>query len=136
MKEVNFKKGVALILAMFILVFIAILVVAFLELLTSDLVIANNHLGRLQALYIADAGVEHAISLLRASGNQQINTGSITFPGPGSSYTVTKSPTSRIIQSVGQVGTNKFTATIQARVSIQGIGSPYTVRIVSFQETG
>jgi Tfp pilus assembly protein PilX len=139
MKNPSFKKGVALVLAIFILVFISILVVALLNLLTSDLVITNNHLGRLKALYIAEAGVEHAISLLRTNGNQPISIIGLTFPpGSISSYTVTypEAGTTRIILSTGQVDTNKFTATIEVRVSIKGTGSPYTVRIVSYKETG
>jgi Tfp pilus assembly protein PilX len=130
------KKAVALVLAIFILVFISILVVALLNLLTSDLVITANHLGRLNALYIAEAGVEDAISQLRINRNWTASNQTWTFPsGSSSSYTVTYG-TTRIIQSTGQVDNNKFTATIQARVTIKGTVSPYTVRIVSFQETG
>ena len=137
------KKGVALVLAMFILVFIAMLVVAFLNLITSDIAITSNHLGRLQALYIAEAGVEHAISQLRANGDQSLNLGPITFPsGSTSSYTVTypKSSTppieTRLIVSTGQVDNDKFRASIETQVSIEGASSPYTIKIVSFQETG
>lgn len=131
------NRAVALILAMFTLVFIAILVVAFLELLTSDLVITNNHLGRLQALYIAEAGVEHAISQLRVNKKWTDNPYTEIFPsGSSNSYAVTKATTAtRVITSVGNID-NKFTATIEAQVSIQGSSSPYTIRIVSFKETG
>lgn len=128
------KKGIALILAMFILVFISILAVAFLWLITSDLMIASNHLGRLKALYIAEAGVEHAVSLLRASGNQVLNL-TIPFPDSNSSYTVTKAASSRVITSVGNID-NKFQATIEAMVSIRQASGYWTVKIVSFRETG
>jgi len=139
MKKLSEKNAVALLLAMFILVFIAILVVAFLNLLTSDLVITTNHLGRLKALYIAEAGIEHAISQLRNNINWSVNSESTIFPSASaSSYTVTypKSGTTRVIESRGQVGNNKFIAIIQAQISIQGQASPYIVKIVSFQETG
>lgn len=139
MREMICERGVALLLAMFILVFISILVVAFLNLLTSDLVITTNHLGRLKALYIAEAGAEEVISRLRANRNWSGNIGPVVFPaGSSSSYTVTypKSGTTRIIESRSQVDNNKFIAIIEARVSIQGASSPYTIRIVGFQETG
>jgi hypothetical protein len=134
------KKAVALVLAIFILVFISILVVALLNLLTSDLVITNNHLGRLQALYLADAGVEDAISQLRIlSKGWSGSVGPIPFPaGSSSSYTWTypQAGTTRVIESTGQVDNNKFKATIKAQISIQGGSIPWTIKIVSFQETG
>ena len=130
------KKGLALILALFILVFIAILVVAFLELITSDLQITSNHMGRLQALYIADAGIEYVISQLE--GNKYwTGSATIVFPaGSGSSYTYTypKSGTTRVITSIGNAN-NQFSATVEARLSIQGSSSPYSIKIVSWQET-
>ncbi len=131
------EKAVALILAMFILVFISILVVAFLELLTSDLVITTNHLGRLRALYTAEAGVEYPISQLRTSVNWSAPSGeTMDFPtGSASSYTVTRTAGSRVIESSGQVDSNKFIATVEARISIRS-GSPNIIRIVSFKETG
>jgi Tfp pilus assembly protein PilX len=131
------KKAVALVLAIFILVFISILVVALLNLLTSDLVITNNHLGRLKALYTAEAGIEYAVSQLRTNINWTANPYTEIFPPTSdNSFSVTKTtPTTRIITSVGNID-NKFTATIEAKVSIQGTSSPYTVRIVSYKETG
>jgi len=130
------KNAVALVLAMFILVFISMLVGAFLILLTSDLTIANNHLGRLKALYIAEAGVEDVVSRLRNNRNWSGTLWTIAFP-PGS-YTATypKTGTTRVIESSSQVGNNQFQAKIEAKVSIQGAGGPYTIRIVSFKETG
>ena len=132
------KKAVALVLAMFILVFISILVVAFLNLLTSDLVITTNHLGRLKALYIAEAGVEYAISRLRADKNWSVTQEWTVFPsGSTSSWTVTypKSGTARVIESSSQVDNNKFQAKVEAKVSIRGTSNPWTIKIVSYQET-
>jgi len=131
------QKGVALLLAMFILVFIAILAVVFLELLTSDLQITSNHSGKLKALYIADAGIEHAVSRLRANRNWTANSQQIVFPsGSSSSYTITypKAGTTRTIVSAGSLENNRFTATVEAKISIQGSSSPYNIKIVSWSE--
>jgi Tfp pilus assembly protein PilX len=133
------QKAVALVLAMFILVFLSIIGVAFLNLVASDLLITTNHLGRQRALYIAEAGVEYAISQLRITKNWTVNSQETIFPSAtSSSYTISypKSGTSRTIISSAQVDNNKFTAGIEARVSIQGSSSPYVVKIVNFQETG
>ena len=130
------KKGVALVLAMFILVFISMLVGAFLILLTSDLTIANNHLGRLKALYIAEAGVEHAISQLRTSVTWSANPYTEIFPtGSNNSYVVTRTAGSRVITSIGNID-NKFTAQIEARISIKSSSPKNIIKIVSFKETG
>ncbi|OGX15062.1 MAG: hypothetical protein A2166_06495 [Omnitrophica WOR_2 bacterium RBG_13_41_10] len=133
------KKGIALILAMFILVFISILAVAFLWLITSDLMITSNHLGKLKALYIAEAGIEQAVYQLRLNKNWIANQWQSPFPvGSNSSYTLTypESGETRVIVSSAQVENNKFQATVKAKVSIKGASSPYTIRIVKYQETG
>jgi ABC-type glycerol-3-phosphate transport system permease component len=130
------KKGIALVLAMFVLVLIAILLVAFLELITSDLQITTNHAGRLKALYIADAGIEYAVAQLRTNSYWTVTQGQTIFPsGSGNSYTVTypKTGTTRVIRSVGMIA-DKFTAIIEAKVSIRGASSPYNIKIVSWQE--
>lgn len=130
-------KGVALILAMFALLFISIVVAGFFMLATSDLEIITNHMGRMRALYIAEAGIEYAVSELRNSRNwsRAAAAAPITFPGgSSSSYDVTypKAGASRVIESIGQA--DNFTAVIEGQVSIAGSSSPYTIKIVRFQE--
>lgn len=131
------KKGVALLLAMFVLVFISLLFAAFANILTSDLMITANHQGRLRALYIANAGIEYAVARLRSNRDWSATEVSV-FPAVStSSYTVTypQAGTTRIIECTGRVDNNKFSAKIEAQVSISGSSSPYTVKIVSYQET-
>ncbi|RKY32169.1 MAG: hypothetical protein DRP74_03165 [Candidatus Omnitrophota bacterium] len=136
-KDPKNKKGVAFILALFILVLVSILVVAFIDLVTSDLRITNNHLARLKAIYIADAGIEYAVSQLRVDRNWSVNSEETLFPaGSTSSYSVTypKAGTLRTIFCQGNLNNNEFVATIEAKVSIQGSGSPYDIKIVNWKE--
>lgn len=135
-KFIKNQKAIALVLAMFILVFISIIIVAFLNLIASDLMITTNHLGRLRALYIAEAGVEYAVSQLRVDRNWTANQTTAFPSGSASTYTVTYPGTTRVIVSSAQVDNNKFRATINATVSILGQVSPFTVKIVNFKEAG
>lgn len=137
------RKGVALLLALFILILASLLVIAFLELTTTDLSITSNHLTRNQALYIADAGVEYAISILK-SDKSNFSSGAIEFPsGSANTYSVTYSSISgKIIPDSQSLGKITSVATLnsgqllslEAKVSVRGGNPPYNVKIVSWRE--
>ena len=59
------EKGIALILVLFTMLFISLLVVAFVDLATIDQQIVTNQVRALEASFIADAGVETAVYELR-----------------------------------------------------------------------
>jgi len=58
-------KGIALILTLFSLLFISLLIVAFLDTITIDQQIATNQIKDMQASFFADAGIEYAIYKLK-----------------------------------------------------------------------
>jgi len=64
-------KAVALILSLFILLFMSLLVVAFLDFITIEQQIITNNLRSKQATFIAEAGVEAKISQIRYNWNNQ-----------------------------------------------------------------
>ena len=126
------KKGVALLLALFTLLIIALLVVAFLETTAIDLQIVSNQLKRNQALYIADAGVEYAVSILKTS-KSSFSPPPFIFPsGLGSTYSVTYVSSSGIITSTGTLVSGE-SVTLEAKVSVTG-SSPFTVKILYWRE--
>lgn len=126
------KKGVALLLALFILILASLLVIAFLELTTTDLQITSNHLTRNQALYIADAGVEYSLSRLKNSKSDFSTT--IEFPlGSGNTYNVTYSSISGTITSVASINAGPQ-LTLEVKVSVKGQTTPYNVKIISWRE--
>jgi len=92
------RKAIALILAMFAMLFVSLLVVAFLDMATIDQQITTNTIRGLQAQYLADAGVETAVYNLRTNSSSGIN-GTVAS---GYNYTVTNNYTSGIINSTGQ----------------------------------
>lgn len=127
------KKAVALLLALFILILANLLVIAFLELITTDLQIASNHKIRNQAVYIGEAGIEYAISRLRTNKNWGGTAGAIEFPlGSGNTYNVTYTLGSGTISSTATL-TSGYQVTAEARVSVTG-SSPFRVKILSWRE--
>lgn len=127
------KKGAALLLAIFSLILISLLVVAFLEVTTIDLQIISNHLMRNQALYIADAGIEYAISQLRINDNWKKTPRPIELPaGSGNTYDVTYSDVSGKINSKATL-TSGQEINLEAKISIKG-NVPHDIKIIYWRE--
>jgi len=59
------ESGAALLLVMILMVVFSLLTLAMFDLLKTSTQISGNHKRDLRTIYIADAGVEHAINLLR-----------------------------------------------------------------------
>ena len=129
------NKGVALLLALFTLLLVSLLVVAFYEVTTIDLQITSNHLKKNQALYIADAGIEYAISRLRNS-RLDFSQG-IEFPsGSGNNYNVNVTSlgiSGKIILSTGTLVSGQAVR-LEAKVSVLGANPPYRVKIIYWRE--
>ena len=125
------RKGVALILALFTMLFISLIVVAFLDIATIDQQIATNQIRDSQAGFIADAGVETAVYELRLDNTYNGTVGDVEFPsGSGNTYNVDID--GNTITSTGTVG--DFSQTVEADFSIRGSSPPYTVKINSWKE--
>jgi len=63
-KYINDKQGFVLILTMLLISLMSVLTITTFELVTSTTRITGNHKTYLQSLYVADAGVEHALYVL------------------------------------------------------------------------
>ena len=125
------NKGVALLLALFTLLIIALLVVAFLETTAIDLQIVSNQLNRNKALYIADAGVEYVVSCLKVS-KANISYSAQLPSGSGNTYSVTYVSSSGIITSTGTLASGEH-VDLQAKVSVTGSGI-FAVKILYWRE--
>ncbi len=80
--------GSALLLVVFLMAFTAPLVLLMLDGYTSQIRCARNHIERTKALYVAQAGVHDAISLLLANPAWRTASYTAEFPaGSGNSYT-------------------------------------------------
>jgi Tfp pilus assembly protein PilX len=129
-------RGAALVMALIVMSMLSLLTVCSLEMLTLNVQIGNNHAHDLQALYIADAGVEDAIDRLRDNPSWDAGLSDIEFPaGSGNTYTVTIDNAEYplvVITSVGIV--SNFQRSLEARVKVTGSSSPYSVAITYWKE--
>jgi Tfp pilus assembly protein PilX len=131
------QHGAALVIALIVMTMLSMLAIGSLEMLTLNIQIASNHMHDLQALYIADAGMEDAIMELRSDSSWDTGFTDKEFPvGSGNTYTVTidnsDSP-SIVITSTGIV--SDFQRSLEAQVEITGASAPYTVEMAYWKET-
>lgn len=117
-QKAQHEDGVVLLITVFLVAFSSLLVGGLLHSLTTDLQIAHNHLYSTKALYIADAGIEHALNELR---NNPAPTWphTETFPaGSSSQFTVnvTGSAPTYVITSTGTAA--GFQRVVEAQVRI------------------
>lgn len=136
----NTDKGFVFLTAVFLIVFIAIGMVAFLDIATVDFQVLQNIKYSNEALYIAKAGVEDAISRLRQDINWKAlnnNPLVVEFPaGSGNQYSVTcpQQNPPKIITSTATLS-NGYKRRIQAGVQVLGTSSLYTVIMNYWKET-
>lgn len=85
-------RGAALLICIFAMLIVSGLVVIALDVVTTDMAITRNTLSLSKALYSADAGIQHALAMLRAdrSWRSGFPSPGVEFPpGSGSRYVVT-----------------------------------------------
>jgi Tfp pilus assembly protein PilX len=140
--KLNNEKGVALILAIMLMLALAVLTISAFELLISSVRITKNIKDDFQALYVSEAGIEDAILQLRYNGNW--NTGFTDKNFGGNNYDVTITTVSMVnghqfmvdIQSTGKVG--YFQRILKARVKIietpEFPSLPYSVAVMYWTE--
>jgi Tfp pilus assembly protein PilX len=128
--KIKSEKGIALILALIIMTMLLLLTLSAFEMVTVNAQISDNHIRDLQALYVANAGIDHAICGLRGGVLTKKSCGDGTYT----------------IDSIDNIGTNEYrirttgniyesTRKIEAEVKLFGSPSNYTVVITSWKET-
>lgn len=128
------NKGVALVMTMYIMVIVAMIMVAFCELTISDIQITSNNFNRIKARYIADSGIEYAVYFLRQNSSWTASAQGLEYPsGSGNTYVVTYPDASGKILSIGRLATGEEVR-LQAGVSVGGSSAPYKVRITDYTE--
>lgn len=130
------QRGAALVIALIVMTMVSMLTIGSLEMLTLNVQIANNHIHDLQALYIADAGVEDAIDRLRDNPGWSTGLTDEEFPaGSGNTYTVTidnSGSPAIVITSTGMVA--DFQRSIEVQVEVAGSSAPYSIRTTYWKE--
>jgi Tfp pilus assembly protein PilX len=140
--KLNNERGVALILAMMVMVALSLLTVNSFEMLSGSIRISRNHKDDLQALYVAEAGIEDAIIQLRYDRNWIAGFDEKDFDG--NKYTVVVTVVETVgtdnsvikLLSTGKAG--NFQRTLEAQAKIIGTEefSPleYSVAVLYWKE--
>ncbi len=115
-------RGVALLVCIFVMLIVSSLVVFALNMDATEMAITRNTLDLSRALYLADAGVQHALGMVRADRSWRAGFGSpgVEFPpGSGAYYvvTVTDGPGGEVIvTSTGDTG--GLSKTVRATIAV------------------
>lgn len=86
------RRSVALLISMFLMIIISSMVVLILDVEVTEMSITRNTIDLNKALYVADAGIQHSLGMLRADRTWRTGFPSpgIQFPpGSGNFYVVT-----------------------------------------------
>ena len=86
------RPAAALIICIFTMVIVSSMVVLVFEVETTEMAITRNRLDLSRALYAADAGIQHALAMLRSDRSWRSgfpSPGVVFPPGSNSSYVVT-----------------------------------------------
>lgn len=129
------QTGAVLLMMVFLVTFSTLFVGALLRSHTSDLQIARNHRASMKALFVADAGIEEAISKLRKNFNWRRGFSNKTFPAGSTSrfsVKVTNNHPSVVIRSTGTA--EGFSRTIEIELNIVETTAPYPVRVIYWKE--
>ena len=118
------NEGSALLMVVFVIAFLATIVMAILEMNTEEIQLMQNNVYAAEALAQAEAGLNDALYEIRSDSSW--TTGFTDKSFNGGTYTVTVS--SGTIESTGTTG-QSYMAKVSADVTISASGPPHVVRI-------
>jgi type II secretory pathway component PulK len=121
------NNGSVFLIVIFVIALLSALVMGMLQMNTEELQLVRNHIYAVQALAIAEAGLNDALSEIRS--NSSWNTGFTDKAFNGGSYTVDVNGLT--ITSTG-TSDQGFVAKVEADVTV-GTSSPYVIRIDNFR---
>jgi len=132
MKTKRKNDGAVLLIVIFAIALLMMVTVGILQMTTEELQLMQNQLYAVQAIELAEAGLNDAFEQIRASSSWTTGFSGKSFTGYGT-YTVTVTGTlpSRTITSTAATSQG-YVARIQAGVTV-GTSAPYVIRIDSLR---
>jgi type II secretory pathway component PulK len=127
MKRKRKNNGSVFLIVIFVIALLSALVMGMLQMNTEELQLVRNHIYAVQALAIAEAGLNDALSEIRS--NSSWTTGFTDKAFNGGSYTVDVNDST--ITSTG-TSSQSFVAKVEADITA-GTSSPYVIRIDNFR---
>ncbi|HDZ61587.1 MAG TPA: hypothetical protein ENH40_00375 [Nitrospirae bacterium] len=127
------NRGIVLLITVLLIVFIAVGMVAFLDIATIDFQLLQNNRYSEEALYIAQAGIEDVIARLRNNINYQTVGTVVPFSGHQYLITCPQPNPPKIITSTATLS-NGYKREIETSVQVFGTSAPYKVIINYWKE--
>lgn len=126
MRKDKKNRGSVMLIAVFVIALLSALVIGMLQINTEEIQLMQNHIYASQALAVAEAGLNDALSEIRADA--EWNSGFTNKSFGSHTYTVTvRSLPVLTIESTG-TSSQGFVARVEADITV-GSASPYIVRI-------
>ena len=127
MRKDNKKRGSVMLIAVFVIALLSSLVIGMLQMNTEEIQLMQNHIYASQAMAVAEAGLNDALSEIRT--DDEWNSGFTNKSFGSHTYTVTVSGSlpDLTIESTGK-SSQGFVARVEADITV-GPDSPYVIRI-------
>ena len=118
----NRRRGTAFMLALFVMVFTSMLVVSIVDTQTMQYAALRNSVDYDRARYLAEAGLQHALSFLEQDITWRAGLAGVEYPaGSGNRYSVTVTDGASgtlLLTATGNAGT--FARTLQVSIKMGG----------------
>jgi len=128
MKTSHKNVGSVLLIVVLLVALLAATVAGHLQINAEEIQLMQNHIGGVESLATAEAGLNDALAQLRSDSGW--HGGYVDKPFNGGSYSVAIDGST--IRSRGVTSTG-FTATMEAEVTLASDGPPYLIRIDSLR---
>ena len=128
MKTGHDNAGSVLLVVVLLVALLAAIVIGHLQINVEEIQLMQNHIGGVQALATAEAGLNDAFGQLRL--DPAWHAGFVDKPFDGGSYTVVIDGST--IRSTG-ITSGNFAATVEAQVVLATDGPPYVMGITRLQ---
>lgn len=121
------NNGTVLVMSVFIVALLSAVVIGMLQMITEEIQLMRNQIYSVQAVAVAEAGLNDAFAEIRADSNWATGFTDKTFDGGSYTVAVTGSLPNLTIESTGTTAQG-FVARVAADATI-GTGSPHIIRI-------
>ena len=127
-------EGFVLVMTLFAALILPVLIIAYINIQTTDLTLIKNRMCSTKAYYIAEAGIADALNELRENGKFPVDPNDPqdtqwqkNFPLDTSTdaYSVSVSQDSTVIRSIGHASASNFTRALEVTVAFPNDQTPF-----------
>lgn len=126
------NKGTVLLMTIFVIALLSAVVIGMLQMITEEIQVMRNQIYSTQALEIAEAGLNDALSELRTDSSWDIGFTDKTFEDGSYTTTVSGSLPNLTLESTG-TSAQGFIAKVEAEITVGSSGPPHIIRIDSLR---